>query len=245
LTFAAKRDPRITNQHVWQDTDVFESLPAATEARNVILTDADVGRLVAGLYARGADVGLFADAMAVTGARPSQLARLLVEDIKAADTPTPYLDMPRSAKGHKHKRASKAHERVQVPITRDLAAALRVAAAGRPASARLLIRADGRAWDADGDAASKYRRDVIEVVEALALTSDDGEVTLYALRHSNIARMLLRGVPVTSVAKLHDTSVREIERHYASKLANHSDAVARAALFRPAPVGANVIPLVS
>jgi hypothetical protein len=245
LTYAARRDPRIRNQNVWQDTELFESLPDATEARNVVLADGDVVRLVDGCYQRNAKLGIFADTMSVTGSRPSQIARLLVEDLKDADTATPFLNMPRAAKGHKNKRAVKKLERVQVPITTQLAAILKAEAAGRSASARLLTRDDGQAWDGITHASNNYRRDIGTVVESLGLTSEDGEVTLYALRHSNITRMLLANVPVTTVAKLHDTSVREIERHYASKLANHSDAIARAALFRSAPAAANVIPLAS
>ena len=38
------------------------------------------------------------------------------------------------------------------------------------------------------------------------------EITIYALRHSNIVRQLLAGVPVRVVAVNHDTRIRMIER---------------------------------
>jgi hypothetical protein len=38
--------------------------------------------------------------------------------------------------------------------------------------------------------------------------------TIYSLRHSSIARALLRRVPIKLVADWHDTSVAMIERHY-------------------------------
>jgi hypothetical protein len=50
------------------------------------------------------------------------------------------------------------------------------------------------------------------------------------LRHSGITRALLRGVPLTIVADLADTSEREIRKHYAKHISHHADALARRAL---------------
>src|SRR5262249_48004279 len=44
LSLAAKRDKRITNRHHWEDD--LEALPNATRARNVILPDAVVGKII-------------------------------------------------------------------------------------------------------------------------------------------------------------------------------------------------------
>ena len=53
-------------------------------------------------------------------------------------------------------------------------------------------------------------------------------------------RALLRGVPVAVVAQQHDTSVREIEAHYAAYILDHSDAVSRRALLEtPGPLSAD------
>jgi integrase len=238
LTQAAKRDPRIKNTQVWQDTALFERLPDATKARNVVLADADVHRFIAAAYQRDRRLGVFIETMAVTGARPSQLARLLVEDLHA-DAARPYLDMPRSAKGHKSERATKGAKRVKVLITPALAALLKDEAAARPAIAPLLTGNDGMSWEGD----DRYRRHVRAIVEELGLTDTNGEVTLYALRHSNITRMLLRGVPVSVVANVHDTSVREIERHYAKHIVNHADDLVLAALLQLTPVADNVVRL--
>ena len=41
------------------------------------------------------------------------------------------------------------------------------------------------------------------------------KVIPYALRHSSIVRGLRKGLPIQQVAKLHNTSVKMIERHYA------------------------------
>jgi hypothetical protein len=56
------------------------------------------------------------------------------------------------------------------------------------------------------------------------------EVTIYALRHTSIARQLLRGTPIRIVAVTHDTSVAMIERNYSALLADHADAIARTAM---------------
>jgi hypothetical protein len=53
---------------------------------------------------------------------------------------------------------------------------------------------------------------VDKVVAAIGL--DPGVVTMYALRHSSIVRMLLQNVPIRLVASLHNTSVAMIEKTY-------------------------------
>ena len=58
----------------------------------------EVHALVAGCYRHDAALGLFADTLATTGARPIQAARLTVEDLH--DHPVkPKLMMPKTAKG--------------------------------------------------------------------------------------------------------------------------------------------------
>ena len=62
-------------------------------------------------------------------------------------------------------------------------------------------------------------------------TDDKAAITISALRHSSIVRQLLGNVPVRVVAALHDTSVAMIERTYSRYIADHTDAMARAAMF--------------
>ena len=60
---------------------------------------------------------------------------------------------------------------------------------------------------------------------------DPDEITTYALRHSSICRSLLKGVPVSVVARLHDTSSDEIEAHYAAYILDVAgDALAQGAV---------------
>jgi integrase len=234
LSLAAKRDKRIVNRSIWEDD--FDALPNATEARNVILPDDAVAKLITEAFTRDRKLGLFLQVIAETGARPSQVVRLDVADLDVANS---RLLMPRSGKGHAHKRAAKMVERVPVPISHALGTMLAQDAKGRPAHARLLTRSNGEPW---GYGRSDfYRAEFRAVVEAIGLDPD--ETTPYALRHSCISRSLLRGVPVSVVADLTDTSEREIRRHYAKLIAHHADEIARKGLLQiePPTSAANVV----
>jgi integrase len=228
LELAASHDPRIANQRAWRVG--LAALPDAHVARNVILDDANVRRIVAAAYEYDRALGLMVEVAAVSGARLSQLSRLEVADLQA-DGPEPRLFMPLSAKGRAR---NKRHERRPVPITIGLASVLKQEAAGRPSDAPLLLRANGERW---GHGRSRHHRnDMRAVVEAAGLDPDI--VTLYALRHSSIVRQLLANVPIRIVATLHDTSVKMIERTYSRHIAEHTDALARRALLdtaRPGP----------
>jgi integrase len=153
------------------------------------------------------------ETLALTGARVSQLARALVRDLMGE-----RLMIPSSAKGQ-NKRAS----RTPVPIPATLANAMRVAATERPQIAPLLIKPRGEAW-AKSDHARPFKR----AVEAIG--EDPERVSSYALRHSHITAQLLKGLPVQLVAKLHDTSASQIERHYAATIASHTDELVRGAM---------------
>jgi len=234
LELAAAHDPRITNQRAWKVG--LAALPDAHRARNVILDDATVRRIVAAAYDHDRALGVMTDIAAVTGARLSQLARLEVADLQA-DGPEPRLLMPLSAKGRAR---NKRHERRPMPITPGLAAVLKQEAQGRAPDAPLLLRANGERW---GHGRRRHHRDDFRaVVQAAGLDPD--EVTLYALRHSSIVRQLLANVPIRIVATLHDTSVKMIERTYSRHIASHSDEIARRALLDVSqPTAANVVPL--
>ena len=130
--------------------------------------------------------------------------------------------IPSSFKGRGQKKIT--HR--PVPITPALAAVLKNAKGDRPADAPLLRKRDGTAWQATStdDHRDLFRRAVERAELGVA------GVTSYALRHSSIVRALLGGVPVAVAAQLHDTSVREIEAHYAAFILDHSDALTRRTL---------------
>jgi integrase len=239
LALAAQHDERIQNRQAWEVG--LAGLPDAQEARNVIISDDKVREFVAAAYGRDHQFGLLTDTLAVTGARPSQAVRLRVEDLH--DHPVrPKLMMPKSAKGGGRNRSQKKHERYSVPITVQLAAKLTEAARGRASDAPLLLQSDGSPW---GDNPGlNYHRDVDKVVTAIGL--DPADVTMYALRHSSIVRMLLQNVPIRLVASLHNTSVAMIEKHYSRYIVEHSDDISRKALLQhEPPSGDNIVVLAS
>jgi hypothetical protein len=80
---------------------------------------------------------------------------------------------------------------------------------------------------------------VDKVVTAIGL--DPADVTMYALRHSSIVRMLLQNVPIRLVASLHNTSVAMIEKHYSRYIVEHSDDISRKALLQHEPLGGDNI----
>src|SRR5205085_9263284 len=155
---------------------------------------------------------------AVTGSRPSQLARLEGQDLQV-NRADPRLMMPSSRKG----RGRKSVTHRPVPIPPALAKRLAVSVTGRPVIAPLLVKPSGEPWR-KSDHSRLFAR------AATAAGQDPDEVTIYALRHSSIVRQLLAGVPVRVVAVNHDTSVAIIERTYSRFIGDHSDALARAAL---------------
>jgi hypothetical protein len=110
-----------------------------------------------------------------------------------------------------------------VPISPGLATRLLAAAADRFPGAPLLQKLSGAAWQK-----SDHSRPFARAITAAGL--DPAEVSMYALRHSNIVRQLLAGVPIRVVAVNHDTSIPILERVYSRYIGDHADALARGAL---------------
>ncbi len=169
---------------------------------------------------------MLVETLALTGARVSQLARCQVRDLAGE-----RLMVQSSAKGQ-NKRAS----RTPVPIPATLADRLRVAARARPAERSFARQALGEPW-AKSDHARPFKR----AVEAIG--EDPETVSSYALRHSHITSQLLAGLPVQLVAKLHDTSASQIEKHYAATIASHTDELVRGTMMEVDRPAAEVVPI--
>jgi integrase len=234
LELTAKHDRQISNQGEWRTG--LEGLPDAQEARNVVLDDATVLRLIEVAYQHGQHLGLLVDVLAVTGTRPSQAARLRVEDLRL-DPVKPTLMVPKSGKGGSRNRVARKAQRYPVPITPALMVQLGQHAGGRSGDAPLLTRDGDHGWGQDPHL--HYRRPFAEVVAAAGL--DPATVTIYALRHSSIVRGLLANTPIRVVAANHDTSVRMIEAHYSRFISQHSDELSRKALLQTVPPATNVV----
>jgi len=227
LNLAASADPRISNSNAWKVG--LKALPDSHRARNVVLTDDQVRKLVALAYERDHGFGMLIEVAAVSGARVSQIGRLEVRDL----LPGAKLAMPSSKKGRGHKRV----ERCKVPIPASLAVTLKQAAAGRSPDEPLLLRSQGRPWTK-----TRHTEPFTRIARKVGL--DPKVVTMYSLRHSYITRSLLCGIPIRIVAHLADTSVSQIEQTYSRHIGDHSDAMVRRSLLDlGAPAAGNVLTL--
>jgi integrase len=233
LNLAARYDARIRKN---RGEFKIKVLPGAGRARNVILETRDVLRVVAATYKHDPDLGLYADVLAETGARSSQAARLRVDDLILGKEPR--LMMPRSGKGGVDDRIARKLEQIPVAITVELARRLKAAAAGRTSDEPLLLQKNGCAWGDDPSAA--YDDDMRAIVASVGLPA---KVTMIALRHSAIARMLLDGISSELVAKNCDTSVQIIATNYARYISPHTDHIFRRALPSREPLADNVVQL--
>jgi integrase len=224
LALAAKDDPRINNAAAWRDG--LARLPDSEVARNTILSDDEVRALVAAAYQISPEFGLWVELHAVTGARTSQLERLTVGDLQGNGS-GPRLLMPSSKKGRR-----KRIERRSVPVPPALARALGQAATGR-ATHESLVPPPG---------SKKALHNTFKRAAAAAKLAAD--VTIYALRHSSIVRMLLAGTPIRIVGAHHDTSTGMIEKNYSPYISDHTDVMVRRTLLDFAnPAGGNVVSL--
>ena len=215
LNLAADQNERIVSRKSWEVG--LATIPDAERARNVILPETQVRAIIAAAYKESEQFGLLVELAAVTGARVSQLRRLEVQDVQG-DRADPRLMMPSSAKGY-----GKKVMRRPVPIPEALAARLRLTSVGKPGNAALMVKPSGEPWRRS-DHSRLFKRAV------RCAAGDPSEVTVYALRHSNIVRQILANVPIRIVAVNHDTSVAMLERTYSRHIADHSDGLARESL---------------
>jgi len=229
FALAGKLDARVAaNAQAWSVG--FETLPNGAKSRDAVLPDAQVAAIVAEAYAVSDQLGLYVQAHAETGARTSQLTRCIVADFLAGEG---KLMIPNSRKGRNGGRGG----HTAVPLAVGLADRLREATVGRAQDEPLFLRRDGRPYD-DDDHKAPFK--------ALAARAGVKDASIYALRHSSIARMLLRGLPIRLVAELHNTSTPIIEAHYGRFVARHGDDMIRAALVDMSPARApssNVVAL--
>jgi integrase len=207
----------------------LKAIPDVSKDRNVVISDAEIARIVREAAKEGPEFALYVEVVAATGSRSSQVARLCVRDLKAD-----CLDMPSARKGRAHKRVT----RRQVPIPSSLAERLRTIAASRAPDAPLLSRSDGTPWKRND-----HQRRFHRTVERARLDPD--VVTIYSFRHSSITRQLTAGIPIRVIAALHDTSVSMIEKNYSVSIDKHVDSLVRPALidFGPTNNRANVTSL--
>lgn len=190
-------DADVADSQVLADTQITSLLRAAREVDSEEGWDGDLYRLVI--------------AMAATGARFSQVARLRVRDCQTADS---RLMMPDSRKGGRKKKIGSK----PIPVASDVIAALRPAVFRRAKDQWLLERwryhqVKGGDWERSERgpwSTSELNRPWQAIRERAGLP----DATPYCLRHSSIVRGIRSNLSPRLVAAAHDTSVVIIERHY-------------------------------
>jgi len=222
-----KLDPSfvVTVKHALKAAEGGE--PESPARDNQILTDAQITALLRAAQEIDAEQGWEGDlyrmavVLAATGARFSQVARMRVADCLAVER---RLLVPVSRKG-KGKTGS-----VRVAVSEDTIRALQPAMVGR-SEAPLFERwrhqqVKGNKWERVGRGAWKLASEFSRPWGLIAERAKLPEIIPYALRHSSIVRGLRQHLPVGLVAKMHDTSTKIIERHYARYIIDALDELA-------------------
>jgi integrase len=220
---------------------------ASVARDNQILTDEQVGAILQAAWdvdqERGFDGDLYriVVCLAATGARFAQIRRMRVSDLQVAKR---RLMVPGSYKGRGGNPGS-----VPVPVGDDVMEVLLPAIVGRPSDAPLFERwihehKPGTIVWKKSERGQWRGEQLARPWEAIRKRSRIPEVIPYALRHSSIVRGLRKGLPILQVAKMHNTSVNMIERHYAKYIATALEDLARAAVVSLVPRnGGNVVPM--
>ena len=206
----------------------LKALPNAQTARQALLSNSDVRRVIDAAYDLDPDLGALVLVLASTGARFSQAAKITVADLQPDAA---RVMVPASAKG----RGTKQRRYSAVPVGADVIERLKrltVARGGHePLLQHWIMRQIGPVeWErvrrAQWGSASEMLRGWKKALTAASVPY----VEPYALRHSSIVRALRASVPVRIVGALHDTSTSMIERHYSAHILDMADELARGAL---------------
>jgi len=139
------------------------------------------------------DLARFIRCLCMLPLRPGALAALTVADI---DVRVGVLRIGKDKSGK--------DRRLKLPP--EIASYLESDVQNRPASAPLLARQDGTAWNKDS-----WKKPMKAAAVAAGLP--DGTIA-YALRHSAISDLVHGGLDLLTVAQISGTSVAMIERHY-------------------------------
>ena len=206
----------------------LKALPNAGTARQALLSDPDVRRVVDAAYGVDPDLGALALTLASTGARFSQAAKITVADLQPE---AGRIMVPTSAKG----RGVKQRRYSAVPVGADVIERLTRLTAGRGGHEALLTRWISRQigpaeWEHVGRSPWTNASEMLRGWRKALTAAGVPYVKPYALRHSSIVRALHSGLPVRVVAALHDTSSSMIERHYSAHILDMADELARGAL---------------
>ena len=139
------------------------------------------------------DLAAFLRGLSMLPLRPGALAALTVADF---DQRLSVLKIGKDKGGKDRK----------IKLPPEIAQLFEMAAANKTATAPLLARADGQAWNKDS-----WKDPVKNAAKNAALPA---ETSAYTLRHSVISDLVHGGLDLLTVAQISGTSVAMIEKHY-------------------------------
>jgi integrase len=184
----AHREGKCANDDAWRTVRAFREADAA---RLRYLSDDEARRLT---NACPVDFRALAIAALLTGCRYGELAAMTVDDFNV-DAGTLQV------------RASKSGKPRHVVVTQEGRDFMTQQIAGKPRSALLFVRANGKSW-----AKSEQQR---PLSTACAAANIDPAVNFHGLRHTYASRLAMRGVPLAVIAaQLGHADTRMVEKHY-------------------------------
>lgn len=184
----AHREGKCASDDAWRTVRAFREVDAA---RLRYLSDDESRRLT---NACPPDFRALVTAAVLTGCRYGELAAMTVADFNS-DAGTLWV---RTSKGGKPRHVVLTHEGRDF-VTQNIA--------GRPGSARLFLRANGKPWGK-----SEQQR---PLSAACTVARIDPPVNFHGLRHTYASRLAMRGVPLAVIAKqLGHADSRMVEKHY-------------------------------
>jgi integrase len=214
----AHREGKCASDDAWRTVRAFREADAA---KLRYLSDDEARRLTNACLA---DFRALVTAALLTGCRYGELAAMTGDDFNA-DPGTVRVRTSKSGKGR------------HVVLTQEGRDFIAQLAAGKPGSARLLLRGNGKPWGK-----SEQQRPLSAVCGAARI---EPTVNFHGLRHTYASRLAMRGVPLAVIAaQLGHSDTRMVEKHYAHLSPSYVADTVRAAFGTLGIVEpSNVVPL--
>jgi integrase len=215
----AHREGKCATDDAWRPVRAFREADAA---RLRYLSDVEARRLA---NACPADFRSLVVAALLTGCRYGELASTIVDDFNP-DAGTLRISVSKTGKPR------------HVVLTKEGQDFVASIAAGKPGSACLLTRDNGRAWSK-----SEQQRPLLVACAAARI---DPPVNFHGLRHTYASRLAMKGVPLAVIAvQLGHSDTRMVEKHYGHLAPSYVAETVRAAFGDLGLIeGSNVVPLV-
>ena len=214
----AHREGRCASDDAWRTVRAFREADAA---KLRYLSDDEARRLT---NACAADFRALVTAALLSGCRYGELAAMTGDDFNPDA-------------GTLRVRTSKSGKPRHVVLTQEGRDFVSQLAAGKPSSARLFLRGNGKPWGK-----SEQQRPLSAACKAARI---DPPVNFHGLRHTYASRLAMRGVPLAVIAaQLGHADTRMVERHYGHLSPNYIAETVRAAFGSLGIVApSNVVPI--